>query len=161
MGCLEGNTLHGVWAISRRRERASKYGVISFYGLGNFIGLWVGGLLQLFRGGGWDFQELGHHPLFGLLWSASELAWCWWAYRLAFWCVAVSVRWGSGSGRSWLFHSLSWTSLVPASLCHILWPCYYFKDCAVPPFLLFHTGTMKLCPLHFGLFNLQGSLTCV
>ena len=64
--CLERNTLHGVWAISRRRERASKYGVISFYGLGNFIGLWVGGLFQLFRGGGWDFQELGHHPLFGL-----------------------------------------------------------------------------------------------
>ena len=36
---------------------ALKCGVISFYGLGNFI-FWE-------RGG--NFQELGHHPLFGLL----------------------------------------------------------------------------------------------
>ena len=36
------------------------------------------------RGGG-DFQELGHHPLFGLSWLASELSWC-----LAVCCLAYA-----------------------------------------------------------------------
>ena len=34
---LERNPLHRVWDISEV-ERASKYSVVSFYGLGNFIG---------------------------------------------------------------------------------------------------------------------------
>ena len=35
---LERNTLHRVWAISEGEERALKLGVISFYGVDNFIG---------------------------------------------------------------------------------------------------------------------------
>ena len=34
----------------------------------------MGGLFRLFGGRGRDFQELGHCPLFGLLWSVSELS---------------------------------------------------------------------------------------
>ena len=41
------------------------------------------GLFQLFCGRGGGFQVLGHHPLFDLLWLASELLWCWWVCRLA------------------------------------------------------------------------------
>ena len=40
---LERNTLHRVWAISEGK-RAQKYGVVTFSGLGNFIGYRVGGL---------------------------------------------------------------------------------------------------------------------
>ena len=54
---------------------ASGYEVI-FYGLDNFIDQQVGGLFQLFWGRGGDSQELGHCPLFGFLWSVSELSWC-------------------------------------------------------------------------------------
>ena len=36
---------------------------------------WVEGLFQLFWGKGRDFQELGHHSLFGLLWLTWELSW--------------------------------------------------------------------------------------
>ena len=45
--------------------------IVDFYGLGNFIGKWVGGLFQLFWGRGRDFQELDHHSIFEL---ASELS---------------------------------------------------------------------------------------
>ena len=34
--------------------------------------------MQLFLGRGGDCQEPGHHPLFDLLWSASELSWYLW-----------------------------------------------------------------------------------
>ena len=43
----------------------------------------MGGLFQLFRGRGGDFQELGHRPLFGLWWLASELSWHWWVGHLS------------------------------------------------------------------------------
>ena len=43
----------------------------------------MGELFQLFRERGGDFLELGHCPLFALLWSACELSWCLWACRLA------------------------------------------------------------------------------
>ena len=44
----------------------------------------MGGLFQLFWGRDRDFQELGHCPLFDILWLASELSWCWWVCHLAF-----------------------------------------------------------------------------
>jgi len=44
---LERNILHRVWAISEGK-RASKYDVVSFYVLSNFIGERVGGFFQLF-----------------------------------------------------------------------------------------------------------------
>ena len=65
-----------VWASSEG-ERALKHGMVSFCGLGNFIGWWVGVSFQLFQERGGDFQELDHHPLFDLLWLASELSRCW------------------------------------------------------------------------------------
>ena len=43
----------------------------------------MGGVFQLFWGRGGDFQELGHRPLFSLLWSASELSWHLWVCHLA------------------------------------------------------------------------------
>lgn len=39
----EIHTIDRVWAISEGK-RAQKYGVVTFYGLGNFIGYRVGGL---------------------------------------------------------------------------------------------------------------------
>ena len=89
---LERNTLHRQSVGHLRRSDPPKYGVASFYGLSNFIGKWVGRLFQLiiiptiiliiprlfqlfpdyFGGRGRDFQELGHCPLFGLSWLASE-----------------------------------------------------------------------------------------
>ena len=44
----------------------------------------MAGLFQLFGGRGGDFQELGHHPLFSILWSASELSWRGWVCHLAY-----------------------------------------------------------------------------
>ena len=44
----------------------------------------MAGLLQLFGGRGGNFQGLGCHPLFSLLWSASELSWHWWVCHLAY-----------------------------------------------------------------------------
>ena len=49
---------------------------------GSFHRLMHGGLFQLFGGGGRDFQELGHCPLFGLSWLVSELSWHWWVCHL-------------------------------------------------------------------------------
>lgn len=42
----------------------------------------MGALFQLFWGGGRDRQELGHHSLFGLLRSASELWWYLWVCHM-------------------------------------------------------------------------------
>ena len=49
---------------SEKIGTALNCGMVSFYGLGNSIDYWVGGLLQLFWGGGENFQELGHCLLF-------------------------------------------------------------------------------------------------
>ena len=46
-----------------RRQEALKYGMVSFYGLGDFIRKGVGGLFQLSWRRGGDFQELGPRPL--------------------------------------------------------------------------------------------------
>ena len=43
----------------------------------------MGGLFQLLRETGGDFQELGHCPLSGLVWLALELSWRLWVCRLA------------------------------------------------------------------------------
>ena len=32
----------------------------------------MGGVVQLSGGKGWGFAEMGHHPLFGLLWLAQD-----------------------------------------------------------------------------------------
>ena len=61
---------HGV--ISER-ECASKYGVVRFIGwVISEASKWED-YSNYFGEGGGDFQELGHCPLFGVLWSASDL----------------------------------------------------------------------------------------
>ena len=47
-------------------ERGPEVQGCRFYGLGDFIFQWVGGLFQLLWRKGKDFQELGHSPHFGL-----------------------------------------------------------------------------------------------
>ena len=56
---LERNTLYRQSMGCLRRWEALKCDVVSVYGLGNFIGWWMEGIFQ-----GWDFQKLGHYPLF-------------------------------------------------------------------------------------------------
>ena len=60
---LERNTLHRQ-SVGHLRRWETEIWHHLFFGLGNFIGKWVEGLFQLFRGRGRDFQELGHHSLF-------------------------------------------------------------------------------------------------
>ena len=66
------------------------------------------------QGRGRDFEELGHHPLFGLWWSALEMSWLLWGYHLAHWCVTVNIYWGSKSNWSRFVHHLGpmWFSSV-------------------------------------------------
>lgn len=86
-----------MWPIHIQNERPLGTGELSvFIGVCSFIG-WVGGLFQLFYKTVGDFQELGHHPLFGHLWSALELLWCQWVCHLACRYIDIvrSVYWGS------------------------------------------------------------------
>ena len=62
---VNAGLLRGRLSMDRMRsvsesESAPKYGMMSFYGLGNFIGYGMGRFLQLFWGRNGDFQELGH-----------------------------------------------------------------------------------------------------
>ena len=68
---LDRNTLHrlSVGHLTRR-DRASKYGMVRFYGLGNLMGHSVGGLGRLF----WGKEQGFPCSLFDLLWLASELS---------------------------------------------------------------------------------------
>ena len=70
----ETHSIGRIWSISRGESAAKRWWGVSISGLGSFL-RWVGGLLHLFLGKGEDFQELGHCPLFGLLWSALQLSW--------------------------------------------------------------------------------------
>ena len=63
----EKHTPQTVRGPSQRVSVAIECGLVSFYRLGNFICRWVGGLFQLFLWTGWDFQNLGHWSLPGLL----------------------------------------------------------------------------------------------
>ena len=56
--------------------------MLSVYGLGKLAGRRI--IPTISGGRGRDFQELGHHPLFALLWSASELSRCLQACRLSY-----------------------------------------------------------------------------
>ena len=72
--------------LSQKSRAATKYGVLSVYGLGKLTG---GRIIPTISGGrGRDFQELGHRPLFALLWSASEVSWCLRVCHLS--CASVS-----------------------------------------------------------------------
>ena len=69
------------------------------------------------------------------LWLALELSWCLWVYHLTYWCITVSVYWGSRSSGSQRL--LSWTCLVLISLCCVPGLWCSFKVCALTPFFLF------------------------
>ena len=71
--------------------------VVSFYRGLQCYRLMSGRIIPTLLEKGWDFQELGHHPLFGHLWSALELLWCLWVCYLVCRCIDIvrSVYWGS------------------------------------------------------------------
>ena len=77
---METHTPQTKCGPSQKAREALKYGVVSFYGLGNFM-VMSGRIINIFREG--DLQELDHHPFFGLLWSALELSWHWRVCHLA------------------------------------------------------------------------------
>ena len=117
---------------SQKVRAALKYGMVSFYGLGNF---------QPFQGRGGDFQELGRYSLFGL-WLTSELSWHWWVCLLACWCIKMSVYWGSRSSGSQLVCHLGpiWLKSV-----YVLSSVYVpsFQVCALPPSFLLQNFSKK------------------
>ena len=55
-----------------RKLEAPPNGVVSFYGLGKFHWVLSGKIIPTIWEKGRSFQELGHHPLFGLSWLASD-----------------------------------------------------------------------------------------
>ena len=59
---LKGKTLHRQ-SVGRLRRREPQH-MVTFYGLGNFLGQWVGGLFQLFWGRGEGFPGIGPQPTF-------------------------------------------------------------------------------------------------
>ena len=61
----EGHSTDRMWAIAEGKGGGLKVQCGSLLWVGNFIGS-VGGLFQLVWRLGGDFQEFGHHPLFGL-----------------------------------------------------------------------------------------------
>ena len=89
----------------------------------------MGGLFQLFGGRGRDFQELGHCPLFGLLWLASKLSWCLWVCCLANVLQQAYNEEIKSSAFLGLIGSNQFMS-YPHQLCHT------FKGSVLCPFLL-------------------------
>ena len=97
----------------------------------------MGGLFQLFGGRGRDFQELGHCPLFGLLWAALE-------FVVAPTGVSFSVLicynkstmrlkcWNSNLLPSWPLVSFNQFLSYPQ------WSCHSFTGCTLTPSLLSH-----------------------
>ena len=59
------------------RKRALKFGVVSFYRLGNFHRLMSEMIIPIILGKGQGFP-----PLFGFLWLVSELSQHWWVSHL-------------------------------------------------------------------------------
>ena len=99
----------------------------------------MGGLFKLFWRRSGDFQELDHHPLFGLLWSASELSWHLWVCHLAYANILQSV-YNEAPGlleveSSTILDLVGSNQFLsrPQGLCHS------FKGYALPPSLLFQT----------------------
>ena len=113
----------------------------------------MGGLFQLFWGRGGDFQELGHRPLFGLLWSG--LSWCPWVCHLAY-ANALQSLYNEAQGLLEVeastilgFIGSNQFLLCPQQLCHS------FKCCAfMPSPSQYHSGVLSVaqhkfkCPMH-------------
>ena len=78
-----------------------------------------GRIIPTIWGQGWNFQELVHHPLSGLLWLGSELSWCQQGCHLAY---ANVLQWTYNRPQvCWKVNLLpSWTYLVLTNLCFIL-----------------------------------------
>ena len=91
---------------------------------------------NFFLEGGRDFQDLGHHPLLGLLTVP------WNCHGTSEWVISFA-DWGS---RSRLCLS-SWSHLILISSCYILGLCHSFKSCALPLSLLLHLVRSGL-PFH-------------
>ena len=84
----------------------------------------MGRLFQLFPGRGGDFLELGHCPLFGLLWLASELSW---SMGVSFSMLMYYSECIMRLKVYWKSNLLpSWTQLVLTSFCHVSWLCHSF-----------------------------------
>ena len=97
----------------------------------------MGGLFQLFRGRGEDFQELGHCPLSAFYdypqnchGSGGYVIWLLLMYHNE--CILrLEAYWKSHLPPFW-------TQVVLSSLCHVLCLCHSFKGWALPSSLLFH-----------------------
>ena len=98
---LQRNTLHIQSEVCFRRWEARRHGMVSFYGLCHFIG-WVGGLFQLFRRRGRDFQELSHLAHFCSCSVRTVRLPVGVSFRC--WCITMSLWWDSRSTGSRIFH---------------------------------------------------------
>ena len=84
-----------------------------------------------------DFQDLGHGPLFGLLWSALELSWGLWVCHLAY-ANVLQPAYNEAQGLL-VVESSTILDLVDSNQ-FMLYPqelCHSFKGCALPPSPLF------------------------
>ena len=122
-----------------RRWEAPKYGVVSFYGLGNFIGLMSERIIPTILGKGWRFPGIGPPPTF-------------WPFMVSLWAVMAPV----GVSFSWCI-ILEWAYSEAHSLLEVeppaildlvgsnqflLYPqglCHSFKGCVLTPSLLFQS----------------------
>lgn len=102
----------GPFRKARGERLGPKIWGVEFLWAGQLHKLMGGRIIPTHRKG----QELGHHPHFGLLWSASKLFWHLWTCHSACYnehLVKLKVHRKSN-------HPPSWTSLCPTSYCHIL-----------------------------------------
>ena len=107
--------------LQRASAVAVECGVASFCQLGEFI-CWVGG----------SPQPLGNHPLLCLL----TVPWTVTLTPATSGCVPFSLQiWDQGLVE---FDLSFWTHLILIGLCYALALCHCFKNCALPPSLLFH-----------------------
>ena len=149
---LEKHTPQTECGPSQTVKVAQRCGMVSFSWT-NFIGWWMGGLCQLFCGRGRGFHELGHCPLFGPWWSASDLSWHLWVCSLVCWCVTVVVQ---SLNPVWPFVT-PWTAALQASLTFtVSWSLLKLMsiESVMPPTILFFVA-----PFSFSLqsFPLSGS----
>ena len=118
------------WIYSDQRETclqkasavALKSGMVSFYGLGNFIG-WVGYYFN-YLGEGIEISRnwaITHFLVFW--WSALEPPWSLWVCHWACW-LGIKLQWK-------LTCLPSWIHLILIGLCCVLWLCHSFKSCAL------------------------------
>ena len=81
---LERNILHRQTVGHLRRQETLKYGILSFWGLDNFVDYWVEWLFQLFWGRRQRFPGVETWLTFWLLMVVLQLSRCCWLGHLAY-----------------------------------------------------------------------------